>query len=186
MLIEHRALLAAAFLAHRGEVQGTEGDSFFVIFSGAGDAVAAALAGQRSLAAHEWPPGAAVRVRMGVHVGEIETVAGAVVGMAVHEAARIGAVGHGGQVLVSAAAAGVSHCLPDAAGWLDLGRQRLKDIGEPIRLLQLTHADLVAQFPPLRSQGAGENNLPAQASAFIGRQHEVDEVQRLLDGSPAR
>ena len=183
VLLAHRELLRSAFAAHGGDEQGTEGDSFFVTFPAASDAVAAALAGQRSLAAHGWPTDAAVRVRMGVHAGEIQTVAGTIVGMAVHEAARIGAAAHGGQVLVSAVAGELAGALPDAAALLDLGHHLLKDIGEPIHLFQLTHGELPTAFPPPRSQGASRNNLPAQVSAFIGRGREVAEVAALLDGS---
>lgn len=180
VLLAHRHLLRAAFAASGGVEQGTEGDSFFVTFPNASNAVAAALAGQRSLAAHDWPAGATTRVRMGVHVGEIQTVAGMVVGMAIHEAARIGAAAHGGQVLVSEVAAVLAGTLPDAAALLDLGPYRLKDIGEPLRLFQLTHKELPADFPSPRSQGASRNNLPSQVSGFIGRDHEVAEVAAQL------
>lgn len=183
VLLAHNNILRAAFASHGGEERREEGDSFFVTFPAASDAVAAALAAQRSLGAHAWPTEAAVRVRMGVHIGEIQTVAGMVVGMAVHEAARISTAAHGGQVLVSAVATELAGALPDGAEWLDLGHHRLKDIGAPIQLFQLTHADLATDFPPLRSQGASRNNLPAQASAFIGRDREVAEVDALLGES---
>lgn len=97
----HRALLRAAFAAHGGEEQGTEGDSFFVVFRSARGAIAAALAAQRALAAEPWPEGAEVRVRMGVHSGEARTHAGSLLGIDINRAARIAAVAHGGQVLVS-------------------------------------------------------------------------------------
>ncbi len=180
VLLRHRELMRAAFAAHGGEEQGTEGDSFFVTFPGASDAVAAALAAQRALGQHDWPPGAPVRVRIGVHVGEIQTVAGTIVGLAVHEAARIGAAAHGGQVLVSARAAELAGPVPDEGAWRDVGHHDLKDIAGPMHLLQLDHRNLTGDFPPPRTQGAGRNNLPAQASAFIGRDSEVAEVVELL------
>lgn len=180
VLLEHRELLRAAFAAHDGEEQGTEGDSFFVTFPSASQAVSAALAGQRALAAHSWPPNGVVRVRMGVHVGEIQTVAGTIVGMVVHEAARIGAAAHGGQVLVSAAAADLAGAPPDRASLRDLGEHHLKDIAGPVRLLQLEHPELVAEFPPPRGHARGRNNLPAQTSAFIGREAEIAEVVELV------
>ncbi|HVF18984.1 MAG TPA: adenylate/guanylate cyclase domain-containing protein [Mycobacteriales bacterium] len=183
VLLAHREILRSAFAANGGVEQGTEGDSFFVTFPNASNAVVAALAGQRSLAAHSWPAEGTARVRMGIHVGEIQTVAGTTVGMAIHEAARIGAAAHGGQVLVSAVAAVLAGALPDTATLLDLGPYRLKDIGEPIHLYQLTHDDLPADFPPPRSQGASRNNLPAQVSGFIGRSREVAEVAALLGKS---
>jgi predicted ATPase/class 3 adenylate cyclase len=180
VLLEHRDLMRAAFAEHDGDEQSTEGDSFFVTFPSASKAVAAALAAQRALAAHTWPPDGTVRVRIGVHVGEIQTVAGTIVGMSVHEGARIGAAAHGGQVLVSQAAADLTGALPDDTRWRDLGEHRLKDIAEPMHLLQLDQPGLPTEFPSPRSQSSGRNNLPAQTSAFIGRDDEVAEVNELL------
>jgi predicted ATPase len=176
VLMQHHALLRRAFTAHAGEEQSTEGDSFFVTFPAASDAVAAAVDAQVALATHPWPHGSRVRVRMGIHVGEIQTVGGTIVGMAVHEAARIGAAAHGGQVLVSERAAELSQ----RDSWRDLGAHTLKDIAEPMRLLQLTHPGLTAEFPPPRSQGPTPDNLPPQPSTFVGRAAEVAEVRRLL------
>ncbi len=85
----HRTLLREAFAAHGGEEQGTEGDSFFVVFRSARGAIAAALAAQRALAAEPWPDGAQVRVRMGVHSGEARTHGGSLVGLDINRAARI-------------------------------------------------------------------------------------------------
>ena len=180
VLMQHHDLLRAAFAAHNGDEQSTEGDSFFVTFPSVEDAVAAALQGQLALASHGWPAGAPVRVRVGLHVGAIQTVGGTIVGMAVHEGARIGAAAHGGQVIVSARAAEMAGGLPEGARWRDLGTHRLKDIAEPVQLLQLDHDDLTGDFPPPRSQGTTRNNLPAQTSAFIGRDAEVAEVNDLL------
>ena len=101
LLAEHQRILRKAFDAHGGREIDTQGDSFFVAFPRAKDAVAAAVEGQRDLAEHAWPEGAEVRVRMGVHTGEPTVGEERYVGIGVHRAARIGAAGHGGQVLVS-------------------------------------------------------------------------------------
>ena len=183
VLLEHRKLLRTAFASHGGEERGTEGDSFFVTFATVSEAVGAAIAGQRALASHVWSENVAVRVRMGVHVGEIQVVAGTIVGMAIHEAARISAVAYGGQVVVSAVAAHLAGTLPESAAWRDLGEHHLKDVGAPMHLMQLTHDDLARDFPPLRSPGASRNNLPAQASSFIGRAQEIAEIHELLTAS---
>ena len=82
---------------------GSEGDAFFVVFESAGDAAAAAAEAQRALAEHDWPDGNEIRVRMGLHTGEPRPVDGSYVGLDVHQAARVMAAGHGGQVLVSEA-----------------------------------------------------------------------------------
>jgi class 3 adenylate cyclase len=100
-LFAQRALMRAAISDHRGLEMGTEGDSFYVVFSSAGDAVRCCLAGQGALAGHDWPDGAAVRVRMGLHSGEPTCQQNHYVGMDVHRAARIAAAAHGGQVVLS-------------------------------------------------------------------------------------
>ena len=82
---------------------GTEGDSFFVVFESAGDAVRCCVTGQRALAGHDWPGGVAVRVRMGLHSGEPARHEDGYVGLDVHRAARIAAAAHGGQVVLSEA-----------------------------------------------------------------------------------
>src|SRR5437773_1621537 len=100
-LADHQRILRAAFSAHGGREVDTQGDSFFVAFRRAKDAIAAAADAQRDLAAHSWPEGGAVRVRMGLHTGEPRVGDERYVGLGVHKAARIAAAGHGGQVLLS-------------------------------------------------------------------------------------
>src|SRR6478752_10004530 len=101
LLERHRALLREAWSANGGVEQGTEGDSFFVVFPEASGAVAAAVAGQRALFAEPWPDDAPVRVRMGLHTGAAEQSGDSLVGLSINRAARIAAVAHGGQVLTS-------------------------------------------------------------------------------------
>jgi class 3 adenylate cyclase len=103
VLDDHQRLLREAFAAHRGHEIDTQGDSFFVAFRRAKDGVAAAAEAQRALAAHEWPEGVRVSVRMGLHSGEPVVGEERYVGIGVHRAARIGAIGHGGQILLSSA-----------------------------------------------------------------------------------
>src|SRR5580658_2774110 len=100
-LSAQRALLRAAFCDGGGQEMGTEGDSFFVVFSSAGEAVRCCVAGQLALAGYAWPDGVAVRVRMGLHSGEPVRYEDGFVGIDVHRAARIAATAHGGQVVVS-------------------------------------------------------------------------------------
>lgn len=177
----HRAILRAAFDAHRGHEQGTEGDSFFVIFVSATDAVAAVVEAQRALTAEPWPDGAVVRVRMGLHTGEVEAVGTDVIGLAINRAARIAAVAHGGQVLLSdATRALVVDGLPAGVGIRDLGEHRLKDLRAPERLGQLVIDGVAADFPPLRSIDSRPNNLPTQLTTFVGRERELAEAGALL------
>jgi class 3 adenylate cyclase len=100
-LMMHRRLLRTAFEERGGREVNTEGDGLFFAFPGARNAVEAAMEGQQRLAAHAWPDGIPVRVRIGLHTGEPGLVAGEYVGLDVHTAARICAAGHGGQILVS-------------------------------------------------------------------------------------
>jgi len=185
VLADHQALIRAALAAHDGQEVDTQGDAFFAVFSSPTACVAAVLEMQRALEARARPGGEHVRVRMGVHTGEAATsAAGALVGLDVHRAARVGAIAHGGQVLLSeTAAALVRDSLPPGAALRDLGAQRLKDLGRPVQVFQLDAAGLPAGFPPLRALGnpALPNNLPAQLSAFIGRDRERSEVRALVE-----
>jgi predicted ATPase/class 3 adenylate cyclase len=178
----HRELLRAGFAARGGYEQGTEGDSFFVIFRSAVDAVAAAVEGQRALAGEQWPDGVEVRVRMGLHSGEIEAIDGDVIGYDINRTARIAGAAHGGQVLASAATRVlVADSLPPGVTWRDLGEHRLKDLREAERLAQLVIDGLPDRFPPPRSVDGRPNNLPTQLTSFVGREREVAEVATLLD-----
>jgi class 3 adenylate cyclase len=175
VLAQHRSVLRAAFAAHDGVEIGTEGDSFFVAFARASDAVAAATEGQRGL------NGGPVRVRMGLHTGEPTLTAEGYVGMVVHRAARIAAVAHGGQVLLSGAVAAlVDDRLPDGVTLSDLGRIRLKDLAAPEEVYQVNHPQLQESFPALRSLEATPNNLPQQTTSFIGRESEIAAIEALL------
>ncbi len=153
ILADHHAILRGAFSAHGGREVDNQGDSFFVAFTRAKDAVLAAADGQRALASHDWPGGATVRVRMGIHTGEADLTVDRYVGLSVHRAARISALGHGGQVLVSPTTAGLLEdegTLPGVS-LRSLGEYRLKDIERPIRIFQLDVDGLRSKFPPLKS-----------------------------------
>ncbi len=104
---------------------------------------------------------------MGVHAGEAIVASDRYVGLEVHRAARIGACGHGGQIVVSSTTA--AHLDPDAVQLRDLGEHWLKDLGPPIRLFQLGEGD----FPPLRT--LYRTNLPVPATVFVGRGREAME-----------
>jgi predicted ATPase/class 3 adenylate cyclase/tetratricopeptide (TPR) repeat protein len=186
VLTGHHALIRSALAAHGGREIDTQGDAFFAVFSSPRGCVAAVLAMQQAIADRAWPGGEPVRVRMGIHCGEAARTATGLVGLEVHRAARVAAVAHGGQVLVSEAAAVlVRDGLPPGAALTDLGSHGLKDLGRPERIFQLHAAGLQAEFPPLRSLGnpALPNNLPVQVSAFIGRDREVAEVRALVESA---
>jgi predicted ATPase/class 3 adenylate cyclase len=163
-LAEHDRIVRDAIATHRGVEVGTAGDSFFVAFASATDALAAAREAQAAFA-----DASGVRVRMGLHTGEPMPVDDGYVGMDVHRAARISAAAHGGQILLSEA----TRSFVDADDIRDLGIQRLKDVGE-FRLYQV--GDEV--FPPLRTLGMG--NLPAIATPLVGREAERAAIADLL------
>ena len=172
LLADHHSLIRAGLAAHDGKEVDTQGDAFFAVFSSPRACIAAVLEMQQALEAHAWPEGTLVRVRSGVHTGEASKTATGLAGLDVHRAARVAAVGYGGQVLLSETAAGlVRDALPLGAALKDLGVHRLKDMGRPERIFQLQAAGLQAEFPPLRSLGnpALPNNLPAHLATFIGR-----------------
>ena len=154
----HQRLLREAFDRHGGRELDTQGDAFFYVFPRARDAILAAVEAQRSLGAYsEWPEGAEVKVRMGVHTGQAETSDGRYTGLAVHRAARICAAAHGSQILVSQAA---ETLLQDEEEDLQislspLGQHRLKDLDRPVSLYQVGAPDLPSKFPPPRGQTPG-------------------------------
>jgi DNA-binding NarL/FixJ family response regulator/class 3 adenylate cyclase len=150
VLADHHRLLRSAFEESGGEGIGTQGDAFFVAFRRPRDAALAALAAQRSLAAHAWPEGAAVRVRMGIHTGEGSISAGEYHGIAIHRAARICGAGNGGEILLSQV---TSALLEDeehessAFVLVDLGEQQLKDFERPVRVFRLLDAEPAEPLP---------------------------------------
>jgi predicted ATPase/class 3 adenylate cyclase/Flp pilus assembly protein TadD len=163
-LAEHRRILREAFGAHGGVEVDTQGDAFFVAFPTAPGALRAAAEALGRLATGP------IRVRMGIHTGTPHAAEEGYVGVDVHRAARIAAVGHGGQVLVSASTA----ALLDTDRLRDLGEHRLKDLSAPERIYQLGDDD----FAPLTS--LHQTNLPIPSTPFLGREKELTEVLGLM------
>jgi predicted ATPase/class 3 adenylate cyclase len=181
VLAECRRLLRATFQEWNGHEVDTQGDSFFVAFARATDAVLAVVEAQRALAAHSWPESVVVHVRMGLHTGEPALTPEGYVGLDVHRAARIMSAAHGGQVVLSQTTCNlVEQDLPDDVSLRDLGEHRLKDLGRPRRLFQLVISDLAGDFPPLRTLDTYPHNLPIQLTPFIGREQELAVVGQLL------
>jgi YVTN family beta-propeller protein len=175
VLADHQRLLRAAFEAHGGHEVDTQGDSFFVAFTSAREALLAAVEGQLALRAHPWPEGIEVKVRMGLHTGQAVATGGRYTGLAVHRAARIGAAGHGGQVLVSQA---TQTLLEDEEEDLhvffrDLGEQRLKDLDRPVRLYQAAANGLPASFPPIRREAELAQTAEAAIAVPVWRRPAV-------------
>ncbi|HEV2238018.1 MAG TPA: helix-turn-helix domain-containing protein, partial [Ktedonobacterales bacterium] len=184
---EHRQLLRAAVAAHDGHEVDSQGDGSFFAFGLAPQALAAAAAAQRAVAAHTWPARATVRLRMGLHTGTAQVAGERYIGLDVHRAARIAAAGHGGQVLLSETTrALVADDLPAGLTLRELGAHRLKDLQRPERLSQLVVDGLPADFPPLATLDTHSHNLPIQPTALLGRERELANVCALLRGEGVR
>jgi predicted ATPase/class 3 adenylate cyclase len=187
VLGEHQALLRAAWAAHGGAEVDTAGDGFFVAFPSAPAAVAAAAQATSALAAHPWPEGGALRVRVGLHTGTPLLAGERYVGLDVHRAARIAAAGHGGQILLSQTTHDLAaHLLPVGATLRDLGVHRLKDLQDAERLYQLVLPDLPSNFPPLKTLDRRAHNLAIQPTVLVGREEPLAAVSALLRRNEVR
>jgi predicted ATPase len=169
-LAEHRRVVREACAAEGGVEVDTQGDAFFFGFPTAPGALAAASAFTEHLAS------GAISVRVGIHTGTPLVTEEGYVGTDVHRAARIGAAGHGGQVLVSAS----TTALAGADGLRDLGEHRFKDLSAHERVYQLG----TVQFPPLKT--LYRTNLPIPATPFLGREAELAEVVELMTSGDLR
>ena len=193
MLAEHRRLVRAAIAGQGGYEVDTQGDAFFAAFAEAKQAVLCALDIQRALAAHDWPDGLPVRVRIGIHTGQAVPAERAYTGVAVHRAARIAAVARGGQVLVSQATATIIEDEEEAAAGftlVDLGERELRGLDRPVRLFELAVPERAAAGSGLVWAGCPYLGLvpfeEQDAPVFYGRGDLAGQfVQRLagrLDG----
>jgi predicted ATPase/class 3 adenylate cyclase len=174
-----RELVRAASEQHRGDEVDSTGDSIFIVFESAGDAVEAAAEIQHSLLRESWTPDAAVRLRIGIHTGEPELTADGYVGIDVHIAARLCAAAHGGQVIVSQAVRELVGAESLAGlSFRPLGRHRFKDIPSPEPVFQLVAEGLAESFPPLQTLGGA--TLPALHHRLVGRKGDLAEIKGLL------
>ncbi len=179
-LAAHDVLLRDTIEGCGGRVFKTTGDGMLAVFERSEAAAEAALDAQRRLQGQEWPTSTPLRVRMAIHAGTADVRDGDYIGPALNRVARLLAIGHGGQILITAVAAGlVEDDLPPGASVLDRSEHRLRDIDRPERVLQLVAPDLPADFPRLRS-GLARTNLPPELTSFVGRERELDEVRDLL------
>ena len=179
VLTEHRRLLCHTLSTCDGTPLFSEGDSLFVAFPDATAALHACARAQRELAGHDWG-GPQPLVRMGLHTGYAEPLAGEYASPEVHLAARISAAAHGGQVLCSGATARYAAGLDDEAWLLDLGLHRLRGFDARERLFQLVAPGLPQKFPRPRTLDTAAHNLPTPLSSFVGRQAERRELTALL------
>jgi len=181
-LARHDALMRATLEARGAYVFKTIGDEFCVAFAFAQEAMAAALDAQRALAAEDFSAVDGLHVRMALHSGSAGERDGDYFGPTVNRVARLLAVGHGGQVLVSGACAELLQGeMPTRCSLRDLGAHRLKDLAQPEHVHQLVAPDLPESFPALLSLNYLSNNLPAQLDSFVDREEVVIEIKALLE-----
>jgi class 3 adenylate cyclase len=178
-LAAHNRILRDAFAEAGGREVDRQGDAFFAVFPQARSAVAAAASAQRTLASEQWPEGAQLRVRMGVHTGEPSVGGEGYLGVDVVRAARICSAAHGGQVLVSE----TTHALVGGKELKDLGVHHLKDMEHPERLFQLELPDLPGEFAAPRTLDRPEAAPPVP---MAGREVELGlraaELAQRLEG----
>ena len=185
VVADHRRLLRDAFASAGGNEVDTQGDAFFYSFPRARNAVGAAVTGQRALADHEWPGGAEVLVRMGLHTGEPTVSEEGYVGLDVVRAARICSAGHGGQILLSETTrALVGNDLPEGVSVRDLGPAQLKDIQHE-HVFELALDESGQSFPPLKKPPTGKAEFERRFDERIER-HIEDTLDAVLSGSPTR
>ncbi len=178
----HDDLLRSAITSSGGVVVKTMGDGMLAVFERPADALEAAILAQRSLRDTTWGETGPLRVRMALHTGTAESREGDFFGQALNRDARILAIGHGGQILLSAMAAMLARDgRPPGVELLDLGSHRLRDLDRPEQVFQVAVADLPGDFPPLRSLSTKRSNLPVPLTSFVGRERELGEVDRLLE-----
>jgi class 3 adenylate cyclase/DNA-binding XRE family transcriptional regulator len=186
-LARHDAILRTTTEAHGGIIFRTVGDAFCVAFANAPSALRAALNAQRALQRQAWGELGSLRVRMALHTGTVELRNGDYFGPPLNRVARLLAVGHGGQVLLSAATQELvrDQLSPDAE-LRDMGLHRLRDLTRPEQIFQVVVPDLPADFPQLKTLERHSHNLPAQPTALIGREPAIAAVCGLLQRPDVR
>jgi predicted ATPase/class 3 adenylate cyclase len=177
----HDALLRTAVEGAGGTVVKTTGDGLLAAFDRPEAAVSAALEGQRALDLHAWAETGPLRVRMAINSGSAEVRDGDFFGPALNRVARLMAIGHGGQVLVSdATRALVADDLAPPVELIDQGEHRLRDLDRAEHVYQLAAPGLRREFPALRTTAEHPTNLRPQVTSFVGRERELADVGRLL------
>lgn len=177
----HDAIIGGRIEAAGGRIVKHTGDGMFAMFdAGAADnTLQCILDIQRDFGAEDWGTLGELRIRVGLHTGDAEQRGGDFFGPTINRTARVMDVAWGGQILLTAETRQASR-LPDNASFTDLGLHQLKDLTEPVHLFMLTHPDRPDEFPPPRSLSTHPNNLPPQTTPFIGRRHELEEVEGIM------
>jgi len=181
-LAEHHEIFEQAVSDAGGVIFETVGDAVYAAFATAAAGISASAVAQRGLAAHDWGDGPALRVRIAVHTGPVESRGEHYFGAPLFRCARLQALAHGGQTLVSAATArALDGDLPLGVSLIERGRHRLKDLGDPEDVHELILAEGSREVRPLRAVEANPNNLPVALTSFLGRESELATIGTLLE-----
>jgi predicted ATPase/class 3 adenylate cyclase len=184
-MVRHDELLEKTVAANDGFVFSRMGDGMAAAFPTARDAVSAAIAIKDALADENWRTASPLRTRIGLHTAEAQIIDdGGYSSLPINRCARLMSAAHGGQVVLSGATEVLARDqLADGLTLVDLGEHRLRDLGRPLQVFQVSRMAEEEDFPPLRSLDAFPGNLPAQASSFIGRQAETTRIAAALGTS---
>ena len=178
----HDGILRAVVATHRGRVFKSRGDGLGVVFPSMSQAVMATVAAQRALIAEDWSSTGGLKVRMALHCGPVEPRDGDFFGPTLHRLARLLDVGHGEQILMSAAALkAAGGTLAPGLELVDLGSHQLRDLIEPAWIYQISAPGLPTKFAPLRSLNRAPHNLPSQLTPLVGRDQALAEIRPLLE-----
>lgn len=177
-LLTHDQILSETLTLHSGTIFKRVGDAFCCTFLRPLDAIAAAIDAQHKLAGQTWNAIGPLQVRIGIHTGSALSADDDYFGPALNRVARLTAVAHGGQILLSAATHTLVRAdLPSGVQCVNLGSHRLRDLAEPETIYQLQAPELETTFPPLQTLDAEPNNLPLELSSFVGRDRELSELR---------
>jgi predicted ATPase/class 3 adenylate cyclase len=184
-LDRHYTILRREIESNRGMVMNTMGDGLFAAFAAPGDAVAAAVGAQRGLTADRWDTTGPLRVRMGLHTGQVQQSEGEYYGPVLNRSARLMASAHGGEIVCSAVTAEmIAEILPPETKLFDLGEHLLRNLSTPERIFQVRAAGLEHEFPPIRTVSPLRGNLPRLSSSFLGRGPALADLASMLTASP--
>jgi predicted ATPase/class 3 adenylate cyclase len=182
-MARHDAILAGTVEDHDGALveAGREGDSVLAVFRTAATGATCALNIQKNFVTESWPEGLDLKVRIALHTGEAQLREGHYFGPALNRCARLLAICHPGQILLTKATeAMLADELPPGAELQDLGLHRLKDLARPEQVYQLKDLASSIEFPPIRSPAQQQTNLPHYLDTFVGRRAELAALKSLL------
>ena len=180
LLDAHNEILRQVWDEYRGVEVKTEGDAFFVAFADPTDAIRASVEAIERLGAHPWPADALIKVRIGMHTGVGHPRDGDYIAFPVHQAARIGGVGHGGQVVVSPETVELAGDLGDIE-LHDLGSYRVRDFDDAIHLFQAERNATATPFAELRTARDVRHNVPVDLPFAHGREADLAGIAEQLD-----